>query len=529
MSLITLSKSLESNADVSDIFQCLAQSFDSPVGLLETASISTKEHTNSVIMLSAAMRIRCFGQQVTIDALNANGRQALGILSESFTATLREDSRLVIEQSHEELLSQVEEDAKLSAPSVFDILRKVLAFCRCDHHDDKTTQLIGTFSFDCYQLFESLPEPTSEQVFPDYEFFLADTLVIIDHINFSQRLVVKVLPGSAQESIKNDYQNRIQFIQSKLSESASKQSTAADFPGLEKLPQPRVNISANAYEQWVERAKQHIIAGDVFQLVLARDFQLPCHNAFAAYQALKRSNPSPYMFFLRTEDYELFGASPESAVKFSADDRRLSIYPIAGTRRRGLTAKQTIDHDLDARIELELKNDEKEKAEHLMLVDLARNDIARVCVTGSRRIDRLLEIDRYSHVMHLVSKVSGHLKPQLDALSAYQACLNMGTLSGAPKVRATQLIREIEQQHRGVYGGAMGYLNAHGDMDTAIVIRSALVQQGCATVSAGAGIVYDSKATLEVLETENKAAAVLTAIARSNSLAAAVDQEAAHA
>jgi anthranilate synthase component 1 len=208
----------------------------------------------------------------------------------------------------------------------------------------------------------------------------------------------------------------------------------------------------------------------------------------------------------------MFGASPESAIKYQQHNRQVEIYPIAGTRARGYKANGEFSLDLDCRIELELRQDKKELAEHIMLVDLARNDVARVCKAGTRHVADLLKVDRYSHVMHLVSRVCGTLSDDLDALHAYQACMNMGTLSGAPKVRATELIRQYEGKRRGSYGGAVGYITGEGDMDTCIVIRSAFVKSGIAHIQAGAGVVYDSNPQAEANETRQKAQAVISAI-----------------
>lgn len=214
------------------------------------------------------------------------------------------------------------------------------------------------------------------------------------------------------------------------------------------------------------------------------------------------------MFFMQDNDFTLFGASPESLLKYDADSRQIEIYPIAGTRPRGRRADGSLDRDLDSRIELEMRTDHKELAEHLMLVDLAR-----ICEPGSRYVADLTKVDRYSFVMHLVSRVVGTLRKDLDVLHAYRACMNMGTLSGAPKVRAMQLIAESEKTRRGSYCGAVGYFTAHGDLDTCIVIRSAYVEDCIATVQSGAGVVLDSQPQAEADETRNKARAVLRAIA----------------
>jgi anthranilate synthase component 1 len=218
------------------------------------------------------------------------------------------------------------------------------------------------------------------------------------------------------------------------------------------------------------------------------------------------------MFYIQDEKFTLFGASPESALKYASDTNQIEIYPIAGTRPRGKNPDGSINFDLDGRLELDLRNDKKENAEHMMLVDLARNDVARISEAGTRHLADLLKTDRYSHVMHLVSRVVGQLRHDLDALHAYQACMNMGTLTGAPKIRAMQLIRSVEQERRGSYGGAVGYMTGEGDLDTCIVIRSAYIENGMASVQAGAGVVYDSDPQAEADETRGKAQAVIAAI-----------------
>ena len=218
------------------------------------------------------------------------------------------------------------------------------------------------------------------------------------------------------------------------------------------------------------------------------------------------------MFYMHDEDFILFGASPESALKYEVSTNQVEIYPIAGTRKRGRNSDGSVNLDLDSRIELELRQDGKENAEHMMLVDLARNDVARISKKGTRYLADLLQVDRYSHVMHLVSRVVGQLSDDLDCLHAYQSCMNMGTLTGAPKIRAMQLISEVEKLTRGSYGGAVGYLNGKGDLDTCIVIRSAYVEDGIAEVQAGGGVVLDSVPILEADETRTKAQAVVSAI-----------------
>jgi anthranilate synthase component 1 len=281
------------------------------------------------------------------------------------------------------------------------------------------------------------------------------------------------------------------------------------------MSQIRVNPSDAEFAQQVLRAKESIADGECFQIVLSRDFRCRCRNPWLAYRRLCRRNPSPYQFYLRQPEQVIFGASPERALRVCqkhGSTLRAQLYPIAGTRPRGLSAEGTVDPDLDARLEAALRLDSKEIAEHMMLVDLARNDLARIGKPGSRTIRRLLDVDKYSRVMHLVSEVEVDLRPGLDAVHAYSAVMNMGTLTGAPKVRATEIISRLEGRRRGVYGGAVGYWNLAGEMDTAIAIRTAVVRDQVALVSAGAGIVAQSVPETEVHETWHKAAAVLSAI-----------------
>ena len=277
------------------------------------------------------------------------------------------------------------------------------------------------------------------------------------------------------------------------------------------------------YAAVVETLKEAIAAGEVYQVVPARGFTLPCPDALDAYHRLRETNPSPYMFYVGAPGFELLGASPESALLHSAATGRVAIRTIAGPRPRGLNPDGSLDHERDVRLELELRTDAKEVAEHVMLVDLARNDVARVSAPGTRRVDDLLRVDRYSRVMHLVSEVSGRLDPDLDALDAFRASMTMGTLTGAPKLRAAELIRAAEGVRRGSYGGSVGYVRGDGELDTCIVIRSAFVRGGRALVQAGAGVVADSVPAAEAAETVHKASAVLAAVAAAQGAELVID------
>jgi anthranilate synthase component 1 len=269
------------------------------------------------------------------------------------------------------------------------------------------------------------------------------------------------------------------------------------------------------YEKMVKTAKRHIIDGDIFQVVLSRTILEPCPDEpLDVYKRLRRLNPSPYMFYLNTPNTILLGSSPELNLRVSGTEpRNVEIRPIAGTKPRGRVG-DTIDADTDFRYEAELKLDHKELAEHIMLVDLARNDIARVARPGSRIVTELLTVEKYASVQHLVSNVKGVLADGLDALNAYLATMNMGTLTGAPKIEAMKIIRRLEKTKRGYYGGAVCYLTVDGRFDSCITIRSLQVKDHTAYIRVGAGIVHDSVPKTEFEETEHKANSCLRAIRR---------------
>ncbi|NMP28723.1 anthranilate synthase component 1 [Rahnella sp. SAP-1] len=475
--------------------------------LLESAEINTKESLKSLLIIDSALRITAMGRVVTIAALTANGASLLPLLDASLPA----DVINVVRPNGRELTfplidSMQDEDARLRSRSVFDALRNVLQLVESPADEREAMFLGGLFAYDLVAGFEDLPQLSAQQRCPDFCFYLAETLLVLDHQQRSSRLQASLFTPSQQE--KQRLQARLEQLQHQLQQPlhAIPQQSVSDM-------QLSCNQSDEVFGAVVEKMKEAIRAGEIFQVVPSRRFSLPCPAPLAAYETLKNNNPSPYMFFMQDNDFTLFGASPESALKYQASNRQIEIYPIAGTRPRGRRADGSLDADLDSRIELEMRTDHKELAEHLMLVDLARNDLARICEPGSRYVADLTKVDRYSFVMHLVSRVVGTLRADLDVLHAYQAVMNMGTLTGAPKVRAMQLIAASEGTRRGSYGGAVGYFTAHGDLDTCIVIRSAYVEDGIATVQAGGGVVLDSVPQSEADETRNKARAVLRAIA----------------
>ncbi|SIR12822.1 anthranilate synthase, component I [Shewanella morhuae] len=516
----TLKAPLTYHSDPLRLYQSITQD-GAHTMLLESAEIDSKDHLKSMLMTHAAVMIRCDGYQLTFTALTNNGASLLDPIALFFSASahvVRDNLALIVTLQKDTQLQ--DEDARLTSTSPLDGLRMFIQQIDCGAHTDGQTKpafedlfLGGVLAYDLIDTVEPLPVvPNSDNDCPDYLFYLAETLILIDHkLKQADIITHNFSLDSAQYAATTTALN--ERVQSLSIQCKTLANLPSDVPTLVAInATEQVNISDEVFKQTVVDLKEHIIAGDIFQVVPSRSFSLPCPNTLGAYRALRLTNPSPYMFYFRGPDFTLFGASPESALKYDASSNQVEVYPIAGTRKRGKTATGEIDFDLDSRIELELRLDKKELSEHLMLVDLARNDIARISQSGSRKVAELLKVDRYSHVMHLVSRVTGQLRQDLDALHAYQACMNMGTLVGAPKVRASQLVRQVEKARRGSYGGAVGYLNALGDMDTCIVIRSAFVKNGTAFIQAGAGVVFDSDPQSEADETRQKAQAVISAI-----------------
>ncbi len=475
--------------------------------LLESADIVSKDSLKSMLLVDSALRISALGHVVTVQALSANGAALLPLLDAALPASVgNRISPLCRELSFPDPDSTLDEDSRLRSLSVFDALRLMTNLVEAPEHEREAMFFGGLFAYDLVAGFENLPPLRQGNRCPDYCFYLAETLVVIDHQKKSCRLQASLFSDDSRE--RDRLTQRLKALENQM-------QVAPQLLPAQTVPQMTLscNQTDEEYGAVVSQMQQAIRIGEIFQVVPSRRFSLPCPSPLAAYQVLKQSNPSPYMFYMQDADFTLFGASPESSLKYDATSRQIEIYPIAGTRHRGRRADGTLDHDLDSRIELEMRTDHKELSEHLMLVDLARNDLARICTPGSRYVADLTKVDRYSFVMHLVSRVVGELRQDLDVLHAYRACMNMGTLSGAPKVRAMQLIAEAEGERRGSYGGAVGYFTADGSLDTCIVIRSAWVEDGIATVQAGAGVVLDSVPQSEADETRNKARAVLRAIA----------------
>lgn len=474
--------------------------------LLESAEIDSKQNLKSLLLIDSAVRIVCHGHQVMFQALTDNGQHLIEHLNENVKDDVDNtlSGNLLILNFSEPCID-LDEDSRLREASSFDALRLVQHSFTNNAQEKHELFMAGLFAYDMVANFEQLGNAAATNNCPDFVFYVAETLLVIDHQKNQSLLQASIFADDA--SVKDQLNSRLEDIKQQC-------KTPISIPEVEKLQNVEAvpSVSDEDFCQTVRDLKEYVVKGDVFQVVPSRRFTLPCPAPLAAYKELKQSNPSPYMFYMQDELFTLFGASPESALKYETETNQVEIYPIAGTRRRGKRPNGEIDFDLDSRIELELRTDKKENAEHMMLVDLARNDVARISQAGTRHVADLLKVDRYSHVMHLVSRVVGQLRDDLDALHAYQACMNMGTLTGAPKIRAMQLIRDVEQARRGSYGGAVGYLTGEGTLDTCIVIRSAYVENGVAQVQAGAGVVFDSDPQAEADETRGKAQAVISAI-----------------
>ncbi len=480
--------------------------------LLESAEIESKDNLKSLVLVDAALRIECNENTVSCEALSDNGAHLMHLIEHACPTGIEckpiSDTTLLLTCLNDTQIA--DEDQRLKLPSVFDGLRIILNNITAIRDIPHAVFLGGAFAYDLLATFEQLPAvKPSDNHCPDYVFYVAETLLRIDHQTRTTDIVGSVFSGPDVANAYLRISQRVETLKAQLQELPDSLPEMAHDAIAGEL---EVDKSDAEFINDVVGLKEHILAGDIFQVVPSRTFSLPCPSPIHAYAKLRQQNPSPYMFYLKDRDFSMFGASPESALKYSTDTNIVEIYPIAGTRPRGKRADGRLDPDLDSRIELNLREDHKEKSEHIMLVDLARNDVARVSRPGTRYVKDLLKVDRYSHVMHLVSRVVGELREDLDALHAYQACMNMGTLVGAPKVSAATLIRGVEQQRRGSYGGAVGYLNGRGDMDSCIVIRSAFVSNGTAYIQAGAGVVHDSDPQSEADETRGKAQAVINAI-----------------
>lgn len=482
--------------------------------LLESADVVTKLGEKSILLRDLALSIEAKNNVVTLISLDDETRAILLKVKAHFKNEIIEDKQDKVSIKIEPLFDEKDLLKKLYAQSALDIIRYVIKVIGVNKDLEPYVMLSGVFAYDFLDHFEKLPAAKIDELeLPDFLFYLPLTLAVIDHPLKETTIVAHALRTTTEDEAHSRAKKRLMHLEKSIADALSDFRCQTPQPAIGTLKKNSyvADVKDEDFGHIIEECKKHIIAGDVYQIVPSRTFKRPLKNPLDCYETLRFMNPSPYMFYMHTKDWTLFGASPETFIKVN-EEKTISIRPIAGTRRRGLNKEGQVDHELDAREQASLCLDEKELAEHMMLVDLARNDIATVAKANSRRVKRLMGVDRFSHVMHLVSEVEGILREDFDALSAYQASMNMGTLMGAPKIKAAQLLRKLERTKRGFYGGAIGYLDARGSMDTAIIIRSAVVKNGHAYVRAGCGVVYDSNQAFEIEETLNKAEAVLKAM-----------------
>jgi len=411
------------------------------------------------------------------------------------------------------------DDFKAEEIPALDSLRRLIADSRIPIPPGlppMASGLFGYMSYDTIRLMEALPDIKPDRLgLPDSIFVRPTVIVIFDNADDTLTIVTPVWPDAALETARayDRALERLNDIIRGLERGLPQQQ--ADSALDEPLPEPSANMTTAAFHAMVARAKEYIRAGDIFQVVLSQRFSMPFRlPPFAFYRSLRRLNPSPYLFYINFDRFSVIGSSPETLVRLQ--DGKITIRPIAGTRRRGVTP------DEDRALAQDLLADQKELAEHLMLLDLGRNDVGRVAEIGSVKVTEKMRIENYSHVMHIVSNVEGKIAPGYDALSGLIAGFPAGTVSGAPKVRAMEIIEELEPEKRGIYGGAIGYFGADGNMDTCIALRTAIIKDGKLYVQAGAGIVVDSNPESENQECQHKARALVRAAQEAVKFAAAL-------
>ena len=363
--------------------------------------------------------------------------------------------------------------------------------------------MVGYLSYEIARYFERLPYPDKDpQGLPESVLMLVDTLLVFDHVTHKIKVVSHAHLDGDVDTAYREATCKIDELVNRLEQPMHSEAPKNAPPAKSKVSS---NFSQADFEAIVSQAKEYIYAGDIIQAVLSQRLARRTDaSPFAIYRALRSVNPSPYMYYLHLGDFYIAGASPELLVR--VEDGIVSTHPIAGTRHRGKNSTE------DLALEEELRHDEKERAEHIMLVDLGRNDIGRISEPGTVEVSQLMDVERYSHVMHLVSHVQGKLRTGLSQFDALRSCFPAGTVSGAPKIRAMEIIAELEKEKRGPYAGAVGYFDFSGNLDTAITIRTIVIKNDIAYIQAGAGIVADSIPEREYQESLNKAQALLTAI-----------------
>ena len=365
--------------------------------------------------------------------------------------------------------------------------------------------LVGYLGYDMVSLMENIPSTRPDTIKTPDGLFVRPTIMAIFDVVKDTITIVTPVRYEAEINKKDAYKNAIARIERIIKDLDKQLLHQPINKGTRPVPiKPKSNTTKKAFKEMVQRAKEYIFAGDIFQVVLSQRFSFPFElSPFSLYRALRRTNPSPFLFFLNFGEFSVIGSSPEILVRLRKN--KITLRPLAGTRPRGKTNSE------DEKLAKELLKDEKERAEHLMLLDLGRNDVGRVAQPGSVKVTEKMVIERYSHVMHIVSNVEGIIDPNFDAMDALAGGFPAGTVSGAPKIRAMQIINELEMVKRGIYAGAVGYFSANGSMDTCIVLRTAIVKDGMMYIQSGAGIVADSNPDSEHQECINKAQALVRA------------------
>ncbi|MFH1588526.1 MAG: anthranilate synthase component 1 [Candidatus Diapherotrites archaeon] len=482
--------------------------------LLESAEVIPKYGEQSIGSSDPCINLKGKGKDFEITALNELGKKFIKSLEGKFDFC--DSIHYKKEKISGTLLPKrefVSEEKRLKLPTHMDIIRAV-AF-----HFQPTIKpfppyagLFGAISYDFIDQFEDLPKNKKDILDdPDYEFNYLDNLFLMNHKTNETFIIANALIAEEEnrEEIHEKCIEKISFYEELLTEFPEDPKR---FPPIKGKIQS--DTSKKEFIEIIEKIKEHISKGDVFQTVVSRTISADFNSEpLEIYRELRKLNPSPYMFYFNNSNNVLLGASPEMYISVSgnAKEKTVQIRPIAGTKPRG-KINGKIDLELDSRYETELKLCEKELAEHTMLVDLARNDVAKISIPETRHVIEPFSVEKFSHVQHLVSNVSGKLRPELDALHAYLACMNMGTLTGAPKVKAMELIRKYEKNARGFYGGSILYITPSKDLLSAIVIRAIELKEGKAFVRTGAGIINSSNPEQEFFETEKKAKACIEAI-----------------
>lgn len=478
--------------------------------LLESSSHEIHKSKLTLLGISCAVKVICRGSHVTVLSLSKNGDALLArVLKNAPQQGLEQytysESDHKIEFEFRNDFRGLDERQRLQRRGQFHCLKLI----NQELGEFKDILFAGVISFDYINNFEHVHDfGQGHNDFADYVFYVFDIVITLNNKERTARIDGYVF-GDDRDHLKE----KIEEIAAEYEKCTDAfECSNDDVLELEY----RTQTSDEEFCRIVERVKEHIRDGDAFQIVPSRTFEIECRDPQRSFAYLKKDNASPYMFYLHDTEFTMFGASPEFALRVDMPNRMVYISPIAGTKKRGTDDQGRLDRDLDSRIELELRTDSKEIAEHMMLVDLARNDLARISKPATVRVENMLHIDKYQSVQHMVSDVIGRIDDCFDAFHAYLACMNMGTLSGAPKIMAHKIIYQFEGRKRGAYGGTVCKLLPDGSLDSCIVIRTAVVKNDTAYVQAGCGVVAYSDPLSEALETKQKARSVLHAIAKAN-------------